>query len=106
MASGKTREKAAAGGGDGCSRPEKDVEAQMIARAREVLVMLLDNADVIRYASGEEELEAALVVLEAEDALRKGFFETFGIPVSYAKLLLNRGGHQRRSFVPLPRLRG
>lgn len=68
-----------------------DVSAKELARAREVIVTIAQNIDIIRYQGGDNIIEALDIIDNSSNEMRDGITEDFGVDYELIKDLIVTG---------------
>lgn len=85
---GKTRLIKKANKRDGA---EKDLSLKERQKAREAIVTIAENLDIIIYGTGADTLTSALVILHKNEEFQQTVEEEFGVPFAFIETLLVRG---------------
>lgn len=85
--SGKTRDKQADKQGGGKSAKDRNATAKQLAKAREVVVTILENLDVIILGTGKKILLDAMQEIKYNEDFSKCVEQEFGVPVETIEYL-------------------
>lgn len=77
-------------------------EAKMIAKAREVIVTIVENMDVFLGMTGERTVADALQVYSADAELQNAVVEEFGVEYDVVEVMFRRGVIDKRLIDLLP----